>query len=385
MNGKYTQIALSKIQPDPRQPRQEFEEAPLADLQQSIERNGVLMPLTVQKQPDGTYVLISGERRWRAASAAGLKTVPCIVSQQSELAWTQVLEQQVAENLHRQDLTPLELAQSLWRAILAANIVAFVDDGEDAYATTLPPADATPTSHIAALEATLCARSGQPSVAAYFQSGQVRIGRMEVLERMGMQGWNEARLRKVLGTLQLAPEVQELLAGRDVSARTLRALADQPVDQQVALVSQALAAAEDQSPIGTQLQQAVKPPKPQQDADDGARADEDDEALDGAGYDVQPEQPATFVPDPALAFLTSSPNASALVTDGRNPTRGSVPPVTPVGMIDEDTVLQMTSALEALQGLLDAAGVLRFQEAHRTAIMQQWDRVAHGMDSLLAE
>ena len=100
-------IAVNSIDPNPNQPRVHFDEASLAELTASISAIGVLQPILVR--PDGTdrYQLIAGERRWRAASRAGLQMIPAIVRVTDDVS---SVEQALVENLHRQDLTPLEEA-----------------------------------------------------------------------------------------------------------------------------------------------------------------------------------------------------------------------------------------------------------------------------------
>ena len=100
-------IAVNAIDPNPNQPRVHFDEASLAELTASISAIGVLQPILVRPDENGRYQLIAGERRWRAASRAGLQMVPAIVRVTDDVS---SVEQALVENLHRQDLTPLEEA-----------------------------------------------------------------------------------------------------------------------------------------------------------------------------------------------------------------------------------------------------------------------------------
>ncbi len=130
-----------------------------------------------------------------------------------------------SENLCRADLRPLELAQGLWRRILGANIAALEEQqGDDGGTEQLLATSATPARQIAALEARLCALAGVEAVAGHFGGGRVRVPRKAILARYGMAGWGESRLKKLFQTLDVAPEVQDMLAGVDVSARALRDL-----------------------------------------------------------------------------------------------------------------------------------------------------------------
>ncbi len=99
-------LAVADIEPNPQQPRSQFDEAALASLAASIRELGVLQPILV-RPVDGRYQLIAGERRWRAARRAGLDRIPAIVRAIDD---STSLEQSVVENLHRQDLNPLEEA-----------------------------------------------------------------------------------------------------------------------------------------------------------------------------------------------------------------------------------------------------------------------------------
>ena len=100
-------IAVNAIDPNPNQPRVHFDEASLAELTASISAIGVLQPILVRPEGSDRYQLIAGERRWRAASRAGLQMIPAIVRVTDDVS---SVEQALVENLHRQDLTPLEEA-----------------------------------------------------------------------------------------------------------------------------------------------------------------------------------------------------------------------------------------------------------------------------------
>lgn len=101
------EVPVTAISPNPNQPRVHFDEESLIELSASIAEMGVLQPVLVRPLGEGTYELIAGERRWRAAQRAGLASVPAIVRTTDDLT---SIEQALVENLHRQDLTPLEEA-----------------------------------------------------------------------------------------------------------------------------------------------------------------------------------------------------------------------------------------------------------------------------------
>ncbi len=103
-------IPVDRIRPNPHQPRHAFDEAALAELAGSIAEHGVLQPLLVSEDGQGGYVLVAGERRWRAARHAGLTEVPAVIRER--LDERHELELALVENLQRRDLTPLEEARA---------------------------------------------------------------------------------------------------------------------------------------------------------------------------------------------------------------------------------------------------------------------------------
>ena len=102
-----TSLPLTKIEPNPLQPRKLFDEEELQTLADSISQHGILQPIAVRKEDNGYYQIIAGERRWRAARLAGLQTVPVVVVQADDVA---TMELALIENLQRQDLNPMEEA-----------------------------------------------------------------------------------------------------------------------------------------------------------------------------------------------------------------------------------------------------------------------------------
>ena len=108
------EVPVSSIRPNPNQPRQHFDEESLSALASSIRELGVLQPVLVREVGTGEFELIAGERRWRAAKRAGLPMIPVLVRSVDDTA---SLEQAVVENLHRQDLNPLEEAAAYQQLI----------------------------------------------------------------------------------------------------------------------------------------------------------------------------------------------------------------------------------------------------------------------------
>ena len=106
-NSPYKILPLHKIEPNPDQPRRDFDEEELQALADSIATHGVVQPLTVREMPNGYYQIIAGERRWRAARLAGLSEVPAVVMEADD---RKTMELALIENLQRQDLNPVEEA-----------------------------------------------------------------------------------------------------------------------------------------------------------------------------------------------------------------------------------------------------------------------------------
>jgi ParB family chromosome partitioning protein len=114
------EIPLAKIIPDPSQPREEFEPESLQRLADSLKTRGQLQPIRVRwDEAGGRYVIICGERRWRAAELAGLPTMSCVI-QDTPLAPSELLTVMLLENLQREDLRPIEQAKA-FRTLMDAN------------------------------------------------------------------------------------------------------------------------------------------------------------------------------------------------------------------------------------------------------------------------
>ena len=106
--GPYQLLPIYKVEPNPDQPRQDFDEAQLQALAESIGEHGMIQPLTVRPMPNGYYQIIAGERRWRAARMANLMEVPAVVREADD---KKAMELALIENLQRQDLNPVEEAK----------------------------------------------------------------------------------------------------------------------------------------------------------------------------------------------------------------------------------------------------------------------------------
>lgn len=102
------ELLIEEISPGPSQPRKDFNDEKLLELEASIRENGVIQPIIVQQKGEG-YEIICGERRWRAGIKAGLKKIPAVIR---EVSGTQSLQIALIENIHRQDLNPIEEAEA---------------------------------------------------------------------------------------------------------------------------------------------------------------------------------------------------------------------------------------------------------------------------------
>lgn len=112
--SRMAEIAVAQIYPNPTQPRTKFDDDALAELADSIRQLGVIQPVTVRKSDNSKYIIISGERRWRAAQRADLKTLPAYIREvDDETLYAMAL----VENIQRQDLNAIEIALGMQRLI----------------------------------------------------------------------------------------------------------------------------------------------------------------------------------------------------------------------------------------------------------------------------
>jgi ParB family transcriptional regulator, chromosome partitioning protein len=107
--GDLRHIPLELIRPNPRQPRRSFDQVSLQALADSVRERGIVQPVLVRPVPGGTYELVAGERRWRAAQLAGMESVPALVRSRDDSA---ALEVALIENMAREDLNPVEEARA---------------------------------------------------------------------------------------------------------------------------------------------------------------------------------------------------------------------------------------------------------------------------------
>ncbi len=113
-SSSISEVELSLISPNPNQPRRNFSEEALEELASSIRELGVISPITLKKNEDGTYLIIAGERRFRAAHRAGLTSIPAYIRTAKD---EQVMEMALIENIQREDLDAIEIALAYQRLI----------------------------------------------------------------------------------------------------------------------------------------------------------------------------------------------------------------------------------------------------------------------------
>ena len=245
------ELPIGLIDPDPGQPRREFETEKLLALAESIRSQGIHQPLHVVEVGE-RYQIEDGERRWRAARMAGLEAVPALVK--GRQGWLATRLHQVLANALQEPLTPLEDAQALYLLWLGYQVEALeAERGVEGVELEA----GTPVEQIAVLSARLCALAEAETVATYAGSGRVRVSWQAVLEGCGRGDWSADRRKKHLALLRIEPEVQAALAGVEVSGRTLRALATLAPEAQQALVA-ATRAESGEAGLGAALRAALE-------------------------------------------------------------------------------------------------------------------------------
>jgi hypothetical protein len=376
--GSLHQIDPNLIDEDPNQPRQEFDQKELDQLVQSVGIHGVVQPLEVIPLGDGRYRLVAGARRRRAALLAGLKPVPCLIS---EAHGSLVIRQrQLLENMQRADLTPLEQAQSLYTIWLHEQIRAMeAEQGQDGSVTEQLLADSpTPTGQITTLESRVCELAGCESMAIYSGAGSVRVPWQRVLEGAGLGSMSEAARKKLLAVLKLPAAVQDALAGRDVSARTLRDLAKHGEAEALELIDKADQQAE--GDIGNVLRDVLDAPlaEPVQQAEPHIKGQDSDFSLDALTGDLGSEKERDEDYEPLLT--SSGGTAARLVTDQVAPSRGTPPPAS-AAIWPEDDALVLREGLEACLSSVIGLSDRRFSGPQARALGVLWRELEERMQA----
>lgn len=201
-----TELPLSDIYPNPDQPRKVFDEIALMELADSIREHGVIEPIVVNKEMNGKYRIIAGERRYRATKLTNLKTIPVVVKQYSE---RQIKEISLIENLQREDLNPIEAAFAM-RQLME----------------------------------------------------EYKLTQEELSQRIGK---SRSAIANTLRLLNLSDEVMDLVASGDLSAGHARALVVLPKEKQKKIAYDAVKAGYSVRDIERAVKLALNPPpeKPQ--------------------------------------------------------------------------------------------------------------------------
>ncbi len=199
------ELPLDSLQPGKHQPRQQFDEAALEALTESIRAQGIVQPIIVRAVGGNRHEIVAGERRWRAAQLAGLKTIPAIVRTLDERGAMAVA---LIENIQRSDLNPLEEAQALHKLI------------EDCGLTHDKAAEAVGRSraHVSNL---LRVMELNADVQQYLRDGHLSLGHAKVL--LGVQGARQSALAKLTIERQLSVRQVEAMVHAEPS-RTAKAV-----------------------------------------------------------------------------------------------------------------------------------------------------------------
>jgi ParB family chromosome partitioning protein len=196
------ELPVSAIRPNNFQPRSHFDEDALASLTASVRELGVLQPVLVRQADDGTYELIAGERRWRAAKRAGLQAVPALVRTATD---ADSLEQALVENLHREDLNPLEEAAAYQQLIEDFKLT------HDELATRVGKSRA-------AISNTLRLFQLPPGIQRLVAEGQLSAGHARALLGTPDRAYQEALARRAVGEGLSVRAVEEAIKARGEQA-----------------------------------------------------------------------------------------------------------------------------------------------------------------------
>lgn len=198
-------IPVTSIQPNPHQPRQHFDEEGLASLAESIREVGVLQPILVRALDDGTFELIAGERRWRAARRVGVQTIPAIVRQADDAA---SLQQAIVENVQREQLSPLEEAAAYQQLIEDFSLT------HDDVAVRVGKSRATITNTLRLLQL-------PATIQRYLQEGSLRMGHARALLGTPDRGFQEQLAKRAVSEDLSVRDVEEAVRARAEAPSTV--------------------------------------------------------------------------------------------------------------------------------------------------------------------
>ena len=201
------QIGISSIHPNPYQPRQHFHPERLKELADSIRVHGIMQPVVVRRQGE-RYLLIAGERRWRAASLAGIPTVPAIVR---EVPDNQILELTLIENIQREELNPIEVGEALARLASDAKLT------HEQIAERTGKDRVSVTNHLRLLKLPL-------EVQSKVASGDLSMGHAKVLMGVATEAAQKALSARILAQGLSVRQTEALAKAEPKKATTMKAI-----------------------------------------------------------------------------------------------------------------------------------------------------------------
>jgi len=197
--GAIANLPLTKIETNPFQPREDFDEAALTELSQSIQEQGIIQPLTVRKMGYDKYQIISGERRYRASKLAGIETVPCYIRVAND---EQMLEWALIENIQRENLNAIEIAISYNRLIEECSLT------QDELSKKVGKNRSTVTNYMRLLKL-------PPEVQAALRDGSISMGHARTLINIDDQAKQLIITRKIIADELSVREVEKLVRNLD--------------------------------------------------------------------------------------------------------------------------------------------------------------------------
>jgi ParB family transcriptional regulator, chromosome partitioning protein len=196
------EVPIARIEPNPFQPRNHFDEESLAGLTASIRELGVLQPILVREIGPDRYALIAGERRWRAAKRAGMQFIPIIVRDVSDEL---TLQTALVENLHRDDLNPLEEAAAYQQLVEDFNMT------QEAVASRVGKSRSAVANLLRLFQL-------PPQVQRMIADGQVSAGHAKALLGTPDRGYQEALARRIVAEGLTVRETEEAVRQRSGQA-----------------------------------------------------------------------------------------------------------------------------------------------------------------------
>jgi ParB family chromosome partitioning protein len=185
--GEILEIGIESIVPGEYQPRRVFNDHALNELALSIKEKGVIQPVIVKRETVGTYQLIAGERRWRAAKKAGLNKLPAIIK---DVAPVEALELALIENIQREDLNPLEAAEAFQRLIRDFNLT------HDELSAKVGKDRATVTNYLRILKL-------PPDIRKWIADGSLSIGHAKAILQIENANLQIEAARKIIASGKL--------------------------------------------------------------------------------------------------------------------------------------------------------------------------------------